>query len=65
MRLKKLWVKLFIIAVLKIVILVYVIKPIYFPKFKDQFESKEAQKEFTINSMTNIDNNDNTLNGGK
>ena len=68
MRIKKLWKKLFIIAFIKVMILVFVIKPIFFPKFKDQFNSKEAYKEFSIDAMTNmdsIDNNSNTLTGGK
>ena len=65
MRINKLWKKLFIIAFVKIMILVFVIKPIFFPKFKNQFESKEAYEEFSINAMTDIDNSNNTLTGGK
>ena len=68
MRINKLWRKLFVIAFIKVMILVFVIKPIFFPKFKDQFDSKESYQEFSIDAMTNtdsIDNNSNTLTGGK
>lgn len=72
MKAKKLWIKLFIIATIKILILVYVVKPLFFPKFKDRFESKEDYKEFSIEALTDTENsinqnslNRNSLKGGK
>ncbi len=65
MQINKLWKTLFIIAFVKIMILVFVVKPIFFPKFKDHFDSKKAYEEYSIEAMTNIDNNSNTLTGGK
>ncbi len=48
------WQKLFLIASLKIIFLVAVIKPIFFPNFfKNNFKTEDSQKDFMIKQLTN------------
>lgn len=47
------WQKLFLIASFKIIFLVVVIKPIFFPNFfKNNFKTEKSKKEFMINQLT-------------
>ena len=48
------WQKLFLIASLKIIFLVVVIKPIFFLNFfKNNFKTEDSKKDFMINQLTN------------
>jgi len=48
------WQKLFLIASLKIIFLVAVIKPLFFPNFfKNNFKTEDSKKDFMINQLTN------------
>lgn len=47
------WQKLFLIASFKIIFLLAVIKPIFFPNFfKNNFKTENSKKDFMINQLT-------------